>query len=200
MNLGKEQIEQAFSLLAERLELMAVQRIGIVVCGGSALIASSLVSRQTTKDVDVVAMADESGHLTSPDPLPPQLLLAVEQVGRDLDLPSNWLNNGPSRHPGGLFQCGLPDGFETRLVRRDFSPSLTVFFVGRLDQICFKVFAAVDQGPGRHVSDLRDLNPTADEIAIAARWAVTHDPSEGFCQVLVSMLRTLGYEHVASKL
>lgn len=200
LSLGQEQIDTALQLLGERLALDGSDPVRLVVCGGAALIACSLVSRQTTRDVDVVAMVDGEGHVISPDPLPQHLVLAANHVGRDLDLPPNWLNNGPSRDPGGLFQFGLPVGFKDRLFRRDFGAKLAIFFAGRFDLICFKVFAAVDQGPGRHVDDLRDIRPTAEEMEAGARWAMTHDPSDGFRSVLVSMLRQLGYEETASKL
>jgi hypothetical protein len=199
-NLNPEQIVTSLQLLGEILALDGRGPFRIAVCGGAGLIACSLVSRQTTRDVDVVALINEQGLAVSPDPLPPDLLRAAERVGRDHDLPPNWLNNGPSREPGGLFQLGLPAGFATRLSRRDFGPNLTVFFVGRFDQICFKVYAAVDQGAGRHVDDLRDLHPTPEELETAARWAMTHDPSEGFRTVLTSMFRQLGYENVAARL
>ena len=200
MQLNPNQIESALSLLGERLALSHLGPYRLVVCGGAALIVCSLISRQTTKDVDVVALLDGLGQMVSPDPLPPDLLRDVAQVARDLDLPPDWLNNGPSRNPGGLFQVGLPAGLKDRLSRRDFGPALAVYFIGRLDQIHFKVFAAVDQGTGRHVDDLRDLHATADEIEKAARWAMTHDPSEGFRKVLTSMLRQLGYEETAARL
>jgi hypothetical protein len=200
IQLKSDQIDSSLHLLGERLALSDLGPYRLVVCGGAALIACSLISRQTTKDIDVLALIDGEGHVVSPDPLPPDLLREVAQVGRDLDLSPDWLNNGPSRDPGGLFQVGLPAGVKDRLSRRDFGPALAVYFVGRLDQIHFKVFAAVDQGTGRHVDDLRDLCPTAAEIEQAARWAITHDPSEGFRQVLTSMLRKLGYEETASRL
>jgi hypothetical protein len=200
MNLRQEQIETALALLGERLALDGSDPVRLIICGGAALIVCSLVSRQTTRDVDIVAMVDGDGHVISPDPLPKQLVLAATQVSRDLDLPPDWLNNGPSRAPGGLFQFGLPLGFKDRLCRRDYGPKLTIFFAGRFDLICFKTFAAVDQGPGRHVDDLRDMHPTEDEMEVAARWAVTHDPSEGFRTVLTSMLWQLGYEQTAARL
>jgi hypothetical protein len=194
-----DQIETSLRLLGERLAMDHCGPFRLVVCGGAALIACSLVARQTTKDIDIVALIDGDGHVVSPDPLPQDLLDTAARIGKDLNLPPDWLNNGPSREPGGLFQCGLPDGLKDRFSRREFGSCLTVFFVGRIDQICFKVFAAVDQGPGRHVGDLRELQPTAEELETAARWAMTHDPSEGFRVTLLSMLRQLGYEHVASR-
>lgn len=196
--ISPEQIDLTLRLLGERLSLAQAGPYRLVVCGGAALIACALISRQTTKDIDVVAMMDATGLMLSPDPLPPALLQEAARVARDLDLPPDWLNNGPSREPGGLFQLGLPAGFQERLVRRDYGAALTVYFAGRLDQICFKLYAAVDQGAGRHLSDLRELNPTHEEIALAARWAVTHDPSDGFRQVLISLLRQLGHDDIAS--
>lgn len=193
-------IESALELLGQRLAASAHELVGLVVCGGSGLILTGLVARQATKDVDVVALLAEGGRLSSPDPLPNVLLREARVVARDLDLPDDWLNNGPSRDPGGLFQLGLPEGFETRLSRKDYGQCLSVYFAGRIDQICFKVYAAVDQGAGRHVEDLMDMRPTEEEMRKAAKWAMTHDPSEGFRNVLVSMLEKLGYAGTASEL
>jgi hypothetical protein len=52
----------------------------------------------------------------------------------------------------------------------------------------------VDQEVGRHEDDLRALEPTPDELAAAARWTLTHDPSPGFRQELEAVLRYLGVE------
>ncbi len=197
--LDKTLVERAFRLLGQTLELEDVESFHIVVCGGASLIASSLVAR-TTKDVDVVALLDSSDQLVSPAPLPEALLDAAATVAEDLALPADWLNNGPSRGIGGLFQMGLPQGLASRLQRRDYGSRLSVHFVGRLDQIFFKVYAAVDQGPGRHAADLTSLQPTDSEIAAAARWAMTHDVSDGFRMVLKQMISGLGYSHVADKL
>lgn len=110
------------------------------------------------------------------------------RVGRDFGLPDTWLNAGPSS----LLDFGLPDGFTARWQTRRYSDALTVHFASRLDQIHFKLYAAVDQGPGKHEADLRALNPTSDELIQAARWARTHDPSEGFRQLLEQALEGLG--------
>jgi len=59
----------------------------------------------------------------------------------------------------------------------------------------FKLYAAVDQGVGsKHAADLRRLDPTRDELLSAARWSRTHDPSDGYHEMLVAMLRELGVE------
>jgi len=192
-------LDGAFKLLAGRLDLAQNEPVRLVVCGGSALIATGLRQR-TTKDVDIVAMIDSGQHLASPDPLPAFLLEAARQVARDLGLFDNWLNNGPSRGEGGLYQMGLPGGFAGRLTERSYGSQLTVYFIGRLDQIHFKLYAAADQRDGTHLTDLRALNPKDGELEAAARWAMTHDVSDGFKMVLKETLRELGHESVAENI
>lgn len=46
----------------------------------------------------------------------------------------------------------------------------------------------------KHLADLRALEPTPDELVVAARWARTHDPSEGFLNLLTETLAYLGVE------
>ncbi|MDD2710180.1 MAG: hypothetical protein PHV34_19525 [Verrucomicrobiae bacterium] len=121
-------------------------------------------------------------------------------LARALGLFDNWLNNGPSRGVGGLFQMGLPDGFADRLTERVFGPRLTVCFISRLDQIHFKIYAAVDQRDEAHMADLRALKPTADELEKAARWTMTHDVSEPFRMELKNLLEQMGYESVAQNI
>ena len=88
---------------------------------------------------------DSGRRLVSSAPLPGSLLEAAKEVARDLGLPDNCLNNGPSSDEGGLFQLGLPQGIVDRLNERVYGPCLTVFFFGRLDQIQFKLYAAADR-------------------------------------------------------
>lgn len=191
--LGKEVLEQALTLLGEKLEFDRAEPAGLVVCGGSSLIALGLVSR-TTKDVDVLAVRGEQGELLPSQPLPEAVTRAAREIAGQLDLLPNWLNGGPTD----LLKWGLPVGFEERLTRRGYGRCLTVWHVSRLDQIHFKVFAAVDAGPGRHVEDLLKLNPTAAELRAAARWTLTQDASEGFVLTLKDMLRQLGHEDIAN--
>jgi len=193
--LGDAELAAALGLLGEILAGSGERSIALVICGGSALIAERLVSR-TTQDVDIVALHDPVRGLVQAEPLPPYLLTAAGRVAIELGLPPGWLNTGPSD----LFRSGLPQGFETRMVLREFGPALKAFFASRYDQIHFKVCAAVDQGPGRHLNDLLALNPTADELLAAARWSRTYDDSEPFRLVLVDMLQKLGHEEVARQL
>ncbi len=195
----QQNLDQALELLAGRLDLAQSEPVGLVVCGGSALIAMGLRQR-TTRDMDVVALLNPANELVSPDPLPDFLLTAAGQVARDLGLFEGWLNNGPSRGEGGLFQMGLPAGFSGRLTATEYGSRLTVHFIGRLDQIHFKLYAAADQRVGTHLNDLKALLPNAAEFEAAARWAMTHDVSEGFKMILQELLTQLGHESIAKKI
>jgi len=197
--LTKEGLGRVFGLLSARLELAQSQSVRLVICGDSALIAMGFRQR-TTNDADVVAMLSESGELISPDPLPPALLEASAQVGRDLGLNENWLNNEPSRNDGGLFQMGLPRGFADRLTKQVFGSRLTIYYIGHSDQIYFKLYAVADQRDDTHIADLLALQPTEMELADAARWAMTHDVSEGFRMVLIELLNQMGYESAAKNI
>ena len=166
------------------------ERFELVVIGGSALLALGLVER-TTKDVDIVALRSDE-DLDYAKPLPEGLQAACDLVARDFSLPAGWLNPGPTD----LLKFGLPDGFVDRLERRDYGDALVVYLASRYDQIHFKLYAAVDQGPGKHESDLRALAPTEEELVAAAQWSRTQDPSEGYAQVLRGALATFGVENV----
>ena len=72
---------------------------------------------------------------------------------------------------------------------------LEVHLPGRFDLICFKVYAAADQGPrSKHFGDLQALEPSGAELLNAARWAMTHDPSSGFRDLLIATLQAFGVE------
>lgn len=180
-----------------RLRANSAEPVEIVVCGGSALILTGSVAR-TTLDVDILALVSEH-RILSPDPLPDTLARAARETAEDLGLPPGWLNNGPSRGQGGLFQMGLPVGIEERLSSRSFGSHLTVHFIGRLDQIHFKLYAAADRG-GYHIDDLLALQPTDDELVRAARWAMTHDVSATFRTIVTNLLRSLAHDGAADRL
>jgi hypothetical protein len=181
--------ERILAALGEQLAARG-ERYELVVIGGSGLLALGLVER-TTKDVDIVALRS-GDELDSADPLPEGLRAARDLVARDFSLPTEWLNPGPTE----LLRFGLPDGFVDRLEHRDFGEGLVVYLASRYDQIHFKLYAPVDQGPGKHETDLRALQPTEAELIAAARWSRTHDPSEGYAQVLRGALRSLGVKDV----
>ena len=164
-------VDELLSALGEQLALRE-EPYSIVVVGGSALLALGLISRPT-RDIDVVALLDDES-LVSAKPLPEGLLQAAGIVAADFGLPQDWLNDGPAA----LTDFGLPDGFLERAVRRDYGKALHVRFASREDQIHFKLYAVVDQGAGRHLTDLEALAPTESELVLAARWTRTHDASE----------------------
>lgn len=171
--------------LGEQLERIGAS-YDLVVAGGSALLALGLISRPT-KDVDVVALRTEQVLQPATD-FPEPLETSRARVARDYGLPEDWLNGGPTS----LLDHGLPEGFLDRAVRREFGPCLTVWYASRLDQIHFKLYAAVDQGPGKHEADLRQLEPTEAELLAAAQWSMAHDPSPGFRHVFEQALAAFG--------
>jgi hypothetical protein len=199
MNYAYDKINEALQLLDGRLRLNRSSSFALVVCGGTALSAMHLIQR-TTKDVDIVALMDSRNQLVDPAPLPEELLVAAKEVADTLNLSQDWLNNGPSSGDGGLFRLGLPDGFKERLVKNYQGEKLTVYLVSRLDQIHFKLYAAVDQFGSYHASDLKQLSPSDEELLGAVRWATTHGSSEGFREATKLFLQEFGYERLADKI
>ncbi len=179
--------EDLLRALADQLHARG-EHYSIAVVGGSALLALGLVSR-ATRDVDVVALLN-GRELTSAQPLPAALLDAARTVARDYGLAEDWLNPGPSS----LLDLGLPDGFYERAEHRLYGDALEVLFASRVDQIHLKLYATVDQGAGKHLSDLQALAPSRQELLDAASWSETHDPSEGYRAVLASVLAHLGVD------
>ena len=186
-------LNEALQLLNEQLVLTDAPATEIVVCGGSALIATGLVPR-TTQDVDIVALM-KAEVLVDSEPLPKYLIEAADRVGKVLNLPVDWLNNGPASQ----FQMGLPQGFQERLTTVIVGKKLTVHYIGRYDQIFFKTFASADRG-GYHVSDLKALNPTEEELIAAAKWCMTQDTSEAFRMILKDMFNQLGWQNVSEQI
>lgn len=192
-SLSCENLKEILSRLSELISLETNQCFELVVCGGSALIALGLIER-TTRDIDVVAVV--KGNLfADPEPLPAEMIKAAARIAQYSDLPADWLNTGPAD----IFRMGLPDGFGNRLVTWHVGRNLVIHFISRLDQIHFKLYAAVDRG-GYHITDLMALNPCDNEILQAARWARTHDVSDGFKEMLEFLLKELGYERIIAEL
>lgn len=198
--LNKENITKVLLLLGKQLDLEQRGPVSLVVCGGSSLIVTDLIARPTTKDVDVLGFLEKTPdgevNVEPKKPFPEWLENAVRQVANDLGLDKNWLNPGPSD----LVRFGLPLGLKERLIKMRFGNSLTVHFVGRVDIISLKVFAAADMGMGRHVEDLLGLKPTEEELETGAKWAMTQDPSEEFKEMIKGMLEALNFGKVAQRI
>ena len=187
-------LKEALELLAELLRDQPPQHF--VVCGGSSLLALGLVTRTTTRDVDVLARV-EDGELITAKPLPESLLEAVCKVGRDLNLMDGWFNAAPS--DDSFFRFGLPDGLAGRLTPVDYGAKLRISYISRLDQIFFKLYATADSDQGRHYQDLQDLKPTPEELLAAARWTRNQDPSEGFLFLLGQVFKAMGHESLIDR-
>jgi len=195
--IGPEDIKEILSALDRQIVVHGGASINLVVCGGTALAALGFVSR-TTKDVDVLAQAEETEagiKVLKIDEFPRWLEEAARTVGRDFGLPENWLNLGPASQ----LESGLPDGFEKRLVKKRYGKYLTVYFAGRTDQIFFKLYAAVDRND-YHVQDLFALKPTEKDMEGATKWVLTQDVSEEFRLILKDFLEGYGYEDIAKRI
>ena len=189
-----EIIDDIFTALDRQIGVHGGMPLGLVVCGGTALSALGLVMR-TTKDVDVLGTVLETQDgiiIQRIREFPGWLIDAANKVGRDFDLPENWLNLGPASQ----VESGLPEGFEKRLVKKVYGQYLIIYFISRIDQIHFKLYAAVDRGD-YHVQDLFVLKPTEDELEMAANWVVTQDVSEVFKALLKDFLEVHGYGDIA---
>lgn len=175
MEIDTEALEGALRVLGD---LLADRKLHyeVVAIGGGSLLLLGLIDR-TTRDLDLVALI-KGNELISASPLPRPLVKAAEQVGKALDLGKEWLNIGPSS----LLEMGLPPGFMKRVHVRRYN-GLTVYLADRLDQICFKLYASVDQGPhSKHFADLDALKPSQEELQWAKNWCITHDVSAAFAR------------------
>lgn len=199
MLLDNTGVDTALSALAEQLESAGAEPAELVVCGGSALQVLGLIDR-ATRDVDVLAIVrrvrEGELDLISAEPLPEVMVESAAIVARDLVLPENWLNPGPTD----LLTHGLPKGLVERLESRRYGSRLLIHFIGRFDQICLKTYAVVNGGGGRHLSDLATLQPSKEEMLSAAQWCLTQDASEVFPTIVRSFLEQTGYADVAERL
>jgi hypothetical protein len=146
----------------------------VVAIGGGALLLLGFMIR-TTKDLDLVALINKSEFISA-NPLPKPLIQAIEEVAITYNLRKDWINTGPAD----LLTLGLPIGFKNRMSTIDYE-GLTIHLAGRFDQICFKLYATVDQGPkSKHYIDLKHLKPNKAELEEAKKWCITHDISRAF--------------------
>ncbi len=191
MDITSATLEQALDVLGQLLA-DRVQHYEIVAIGGGSLLLLGQIHR-TTKDLDLVALVKDD-QFVSAHPLPSHLLQAAYEVGRALQLGKEWLNTGPTS----LLDLGLPSGFNTRMQTRHYG-GLTIHLAGRLDQICFKLYAAVDQGlQSKHFADLQLLQPKENELIVAKNWCITRDASAVFAAELNKALIALEIDNANS--
>ena len=187
MALQLDEIEAALRTLGAVL-LDRGTPYGLLIVGGGDLLLLGLIDRPTA-DVDVIGLKEGPDYRQARE-LPEPLLIAAADVADALDISTGWLNNGAAS----LMEFGLPPGWRDRVEVRQYG-ALEIHLTSRFDQICFKLYAAVDRGPDdKHFHDLVELAPTNDELVAAAAWTRTHDPSEGFRMMLVGCLERFGVE------
>lgn len=193
MKIERSNIDEIFKALDAQIGVHGGIAINLVICGDTALAALELVSR-TTKDADILGimeMAQSKPFIFAIKKMPDWLKRAAEVVGRDFGLPDNWLNIGPMSQ----LESGLPEGFVERLVIRKYGRYLSVYYIGRIDQIHFKLYAAVDRND-YHTQDLLALKPSVQEMKTAAQWVLTQDVSETFRLLLRDFLERTGYAEI----
>lgn len=193
-------LHKALNMLNELLEHRDEQPCSFIVCGGSALIATGLVTR-TTKDIDILGQIVPAG-IAPLDKLPDVIMQLSEAIAEELNFPKDWFNIGPSSILNAkLPNYGLPAGLKNRLVEHQYGSKLKIFYISRIDQVFFKTYAAVDKGgPTYHSEDLLKLRPTSKEFLQAAKWSMNQDPSHAFKISLIQMLESLGFKDVAEQL
>ncbi len=192
----KKMIESVLTALSEQIDAGGTKTIEIVVCGGAALNILGYVAR-TTIDVDIMAFVDSNKSLVKDHPISARLHTAAENVGKDFNLPSNWLNTGPSS----IIDLGLPEGLMGRTKTFRYGNKLIVHFLDRYDQIHFKLYAAADQTrTSIHYHDLIALKPAEEELLRAAEWCKTQDVSFEFRKTLKELLSNMGFKNAAGRI
>ena len=193
MDLTHLRLDELLHLVGDLLTDRGAE-VEAVAIGGGSLLLLGLIERPT-RDLDLVAIL-EQGLLRRAEPMPSLLRQAVEDVARLRGLDEHWINAAPSS----LLNQGLPEGFMARAQRRDYG-GLILHLASRVDQIAFKLYAAVDQGPlSKHAADLQRLEPTAGELLEAAARTRIQDPSYGFQSLLVEVLAHFGVQEEGGSL
>lgn len=196
MLLNPENFEQALQLLGELLTARKTAHYDLVVCGGSALLATGLVSR-STHDVDVLARKNPDGEVFRAHPLPEELLQAAGEVARELGLESHWLNSSASFHFPDF--DALPNSFWVDLDIHDFGDCLRVRFVTRSGQIILKLYAALNRAETRDIEDLLALNPDATETEAGLDWLLDSIPGLTHRNRVPELLTALGHDELTER-
>lgn len=192
----KEEIEHALAVLGRRMALDGAPDIEVLCCGASALCVLGLLSR-STMDVDVLGIVVQDRDLDPCEVFPAEMERAIANAGRELGLADDWFNGSASR----MLERGVPEGTLERSLehRRSFGPFLTVRFLDRRDQVAMKLFAAMDPVDGiRHLKDLEEISPEAEEISHALMWMGGWESSSAFRAKLKAIVSGLGFEDLAS--
>jgi hypothetical protein len=184
-DLGPSNVHRVFTALGDLMAYREVEPLWLLVCGGTALLATGLGAR-VTEDVDVLGQRSFDGsELSVLYPLPAKLKQCAELTGREFGLKSGWLNASASLF-GNLGE--LPDWTWSDLETREYGERLKVSFIARSGLILLKFDAACDRDETRDLEDLFALAPNREESARALRWLEEH---EKLTYVRRSKLKTL---------
>ncbi len=177
------EIRHCLERLGEKLEGENCPALSILICGGSALSLSGLVSR-TTADVDSLGMVLDGKKLVE---LPEWLLALSRSLATEMGMEQNWLNDAPFS----LQVIGLPEGILQRSASEKFGARLEVMVASRIDLV-----ALDPQSGARHLSDLVDIAPSAEEFSFTASWLLGRRTSPSFRKALARLFAILGEDSV----
>lgn len=193
----KEEIEHALTVLGRRMALDGAPDIEVLCCGASALCMLGLLSR-STMDVDVLGVVVRDQDLNPCEVFSAEMERAISNAGLELGLANDWFNGSASR----LLERGVPEGTLERsfAYRKTFGPCLTVRFLDRRDQVALKLFASMNPVDGiRHLRDLEEISPEADEISHALAWMGGWKSSDAFRAKLKKIVTGFGFGELAAK-
>jgi hypothetical protein len=187
---ARSQIQDALSRVGRHLALADAGEYALLICGGSALNLAGLVDRPT-RDVDVLGLVRGTEEaLVVAELLPEEVSRAAQLVAADLSLPADWLNDSALA----VHQLGLPAGILQRAHPWRFGPCLTVYVIGRKDQVALKLYAALDRQKGqRHFRDLDTIEATPAEMEFAVHWLLDRKTSPEFRKAIRKIVETLGF-------
>lgn len=193
MFITRTQVTEALSRLGRQLVLAHTRKYAFLICGGSALNLAGLVERPT-RDVDVLGLVEGTeADLLAAELLPDEVLRAARTVAAEINLQDDWLNDSASV----LHQMRLPEGILKRAQRREFGPALTVYVIGRQDQVALKLYAALDRAEGqRHLRDLDAIEPTRAEMEFAVRWLLDRETSLEFRRAVRKIVEAFGFQNL----
>lgn len=189
----RTQIQEALTRTGRHLALADADAYSLLVCGGSALSLAGLLDRPT-RDVDVLGLVKGTEVTGVEELLPKEIMRAAEKVAADLNLPHGWLNDAALE----VQRMGLPRGILKRAKPHHFGPCLTIYLIGRQDQVALKLYAALDSVKGqRHFGDLVAIEPTQREMDSAVRWLLDRRTSREFRGAVGKICKALGFANLA---
>ncbi|MBA3273860.1 MAG: hypothetical protein H0T11_08330 [Chthoniobacterales bacterium] len=150
--LNNSTIRDAFTKLGERLRLE--RDVEILIVGGAAgVLTYELPPAWTTADVDAFHFELAKDREA--------VLSAGEEVGRELKLPSDWLNDW-----GGKYTWTLPDDWQSRRIKIGEFGRLRVYAVSRIDLISMKFIGHRE----RDLEHLQELKVTSSEKEVVQKY------------------------------